>query len=205
MQIMSRKYYDCYMRGIIILAVLLFSQVSWSGDINLNYFMKEESSYFLPIVSYEKDKLYLESRYNYEDFETLSFFVGRSFTIDDQYDFVLIPMLGGAGGNSDGIIPAFEFSVQLGKFNLSSQQEYLINLDSQDASFFYVWSDLTYEMLDWLNIGLSLQRLRPYQSTSDVDYGAFIGVQQSAWSFDYYYYLLGENDSMNILSLNYVY
>jgi hypothetical protein len=191
----SRKWF-------LFLALISFPAFA---DINLNYFVTEDSSYLLPILSNENDKLYMEARYNYEDFDTASLFVGRRFRLSDKLDFDIVPMIGGATGNTDGVIPGLEFSVRWGKFWLSSEQEYLIDLNDNNHSFFYVWSDFGYDLFDWLTVGLSLQRLKPFKTSSEVDYGAFLSFQRTQWSFAIYNYVLDEDDSMNILSLNYAF
>ena len=73
------------------------------------YFLPEEAD--LPALTATadyKEKLHLELRYNYENRNAVSGFVGRTLTAGNKLSMSATPMLGLMAGSSNGFIPALE-------------------------------------------------------------------------------------------------
>src|SRR4051812_15411399 len=60
---------------------------------------------YMPVMQYQHAKnWYAEARYNYEDQETFSLYLGKAFTIGkNDLRGSLVPMLGGSVGRFSGI------------------------------------------------------------------------------------------------------
>jgi hypothetical protein len=58
--------------------------------------------------------LHLETRYNYENLETGSAWVGYNFSGGEKLKWEFTPMLGGVFGNTTGVAPGYEFRLPIG-------------------------------------------------------------------------------------------
>jgi hypothetical protein len=92
---------------IIAAPQVLFAQKEAADSTNKNwsyslsgfyYFLPEEDNIFLPIFTADYKSLHLESRYNYEDLNTVSAFAGWRFETGNNFQFAATPMLGMAFG-----------------------------------------------------------------------------------------------------------
>ena len=86
------------------------------------------------------------------------------------------------------------------KFDISSENEYVVNIDDRTANFFYTWSELGYSPLQWLRVGLVGQRTRAYQTPLDVQRGFFVGVSHKNLDFTTYVFNPGWADLTTVLA-----
>jgi hypothetical protein len=140
------------------------------------YFLPHEDNYVLPIVTADRDALHLEGRYNYEDRNTGSGFVGWTFEAGDRVKVDLTPMFGGVFGATNGVAPALEFALSWGRLEVDSEGEYVIPFDDEDSSYFYNTSEVSVRATDWLRGGVTTQRTRTFHSPRDVQRGFLAGV-----------------------------
>src|SRR5262249_42322350 len=150
------------------------------------YFVPEERDYGQPTVTADHGALHLEARYNYEDFDTGSAWVGWTCGFGERLRFDGTLMAGGVFGATDGIAPGYRLSVTLGRFELYSESEYVFVVADSTDSFFYNWSQLGYSPLDWLSVGLVTQRTRAYHTDLDVQRGFFVGFTWKSWDLSVY-------------------
>jgi hypothetical protein len=59
---------------------------------------------------------------------------------------------------------------------LYGENEYVVDLNNREDSFFYNWSELTLAPADWFRFGLVTQRTRVYQSDREIQRGVLAGV-----------------------------
>jgi hypothetical protein len=180
-----------------IAALLLFSQPvlgqapapavkQWSFYASaLGYVLPEGASYAAPVLTADRDKLHLEARYNYEALGTGSLWIGRNFSVGNSNTLELTAMLGGVFGKSDGIAPGLRAAVQVHKFGVESEIEYLIEVDRSD-SFFYSWTEVYYAPREWVRVGAVVQRTKAYQTQFDVQRGVLAGVSWKRLDFTTY-------------------
>ncbi len=154
-----------------------------------------------PILTADKNKLHLESRYNYEDVRTFSEFVGRNFMVDGKISGKITPILGVVAGRSNGIAPGIEFDLQYRKWNFTSESEYLVEVNDKTSNFGYTWTELTYSPKDWYWFGISIQRTRLYQTDLQVQKGLLVGFSRSIFSTNFYLWNLGFADPFFMLSV----
>jgi hypothetical protein len=148
----------------------------------------DESSYFSPIFYADKGVLHLEGRFNYEDRETGSVFVGRNFEAGENVTFTAVPIFGVVFGNTMGVAPGAEIEIAWRRLALYSESEYLFDLEESGDSFLYTWSEATVAATDWLRAGLVVQRTRTYESGLDIQRGLLVELSRGKVSFGFHWF-----------------
>ena len=139
------------------------------------YFLPDDQHYVQPTVSVDRGRLHLESRYNYENLETGSAWLGANFSGGKTLEWEFTPMLGGVFGDTAGIAPGLQLSLSWWKLNLSSENEYVFDAGDRSDSFFYNWSELTLTPAGSFLFGLVTQRTRAYQTDREIQRGVMAG------------------------------
>lgn len=178
------------------------SDKTWVFNADVNFFFFTDDFFVLPVFKADKNKLHLEARYNYEDLETFSGWIGYNFSGGDEFSYVITPMVGAVVGTTHGIAPGMEFTLAYKKFELYSEMENVFDFNENENDFFYNWSDLTYAPTDWLWFGLSGQRTRLYQTDLEIQRGIFLGASRKQWEINTYLYNLGFDEPFFILTLS---
>src|SRR5262245_46169473 len=94
-----------------------------------------DSWYLQPTVRADHDWLHLESRYAYEDRNSISFFAGVNFEFGKRAKLALTPMVGGLLGDVDGVVPGLEASFEVWRLEAYAESEYVFDLDDSSAKF----------------------------------------------------------------------
>ena len=152
------------------------------------YIATGDKTYAQPTITADRNWLHLEARYNYEDLQTGSLWVGYNFRVGDKLSLEFTPMLGGVFGDTTGLAPGYKGSVSWWKLELYSEGEYVYAPGSSADSFFYNWSELTFSPVDWFRFGIVTQRTRVYASDRDIQRGPLFGF--SFRQFDLAAYVL---------------
>ena len=139
------------------------------------YFLKESGDYVQPTFTADRGRLHLEARYNYEDLETGSAWVGVTFGGGEKLTWEVTPMVGGVFGNSTGVAPGYKGTLGWWKLGLYTEGEYLIDPGDRSANFFYSWSEFTLSPNDWFRVGVVEQRTHAYESAREVQWGLLAG------------------------------
>ena len=129
-----------------------------------------------PTITADRQWLHLEARYNYEDLETGSLWVGYNFSVGDKIRLNIAPMLGGVFGRTTGVAPGLRGSLRWWRLELYGEGEYVFNTRERANSFFYLWSELTLSPVDWLRVGPVVQRTRVDDSELDIQRGFLVGL-----------------------------
>jgi hypothetical protein len=130
----------------------------------------------------DREWLHLEARFNYEDRETGSLWIGYNFSGGETVEWELTPILGGVFGNTTGIAPGYEGSLSWRMLEFYSEGEYVITDDSSER-FLYNWSELTLAPAEWFRFGLVTQRTRAYQTNRDIQRGLLVGFSYKQADF----------------------
>jgi len=182
--------------GIVVLAMLLSAgpvtgqvaepdsgapsgpktEPEWALSASVFTYFTPDRNYLQPTFTADRGPLHLQLRYNYENHETGSAWIGYKFQAGSGIELEFTPAVGGVFGKTDGIAPGWSFSLGYRRLKLYSESEYLFDLNSKSDNFFYTWSELTYSIKDWLRAGLAAQRTRAYQTDVDVQRGLTAGV-----------------------------
>jgi hypothetical protein len=173
--------------SLIFLALLVGSEAqaqdslpppAWSVDASLWAYIVPDSPDFLSVtVLADHDWLHLEGRYNYEAIETASFWVGYNFRVDRKISLFFTPMVGGLVGSIDGAAPGYELTIDWWKLEFDSSSEYVIDFDDSSENFFYTWSQLGIFPVEWLQLGVAVQRTQAYESPRDIQRGLFASAE----------------------------
>jgi hypothetical protein len=135
----------------------------------------DDREYVQPTFMADRGWLHLETRYNYENLETGSVWLGYNLSFGKKLVLEATPMLGGVFGNTTGIAPGYRFTLTYWKLELSSEGEFVFDTGNSEGSFFYTWSELSLSPVDWFRFGIAGQRTRAYQTDVDIQRGLFIG------------------------------
>jgi hypothetical protein len=152
----------------------------------MGYVVPDSRDYVQPTITADRDWLHLEARYNYENLETGSAWLGYNFSGGKKLAWEITPMLGGVFGNTTGIAPGYEGTLSWWKLELYSESEYVLDTGDPSGNFFYNWSELTLAPTEWLRFGLVTQRTRAYQTDRDIQRGLLVGLSYKKLSFTAY-------------------
>ena len=175
---------------------------TWDFSADANFYFFSDDFILLPIFRADKNALHLEARYNYEDMETFSGWVGYNFSGGNEFEYTITPMIGGVAGRTKGIAPGIEITLSYKGFELYSEGEYLFDSESTENNFYYNWADFTYSPTDWLWFGISGQRTRLYQTDLEIQRGFLIGGSLKNWELSGYLYNLGFDDPFFLLGVS---
>lgn len=147
---------------------------AWSFDASLwGYIVPEDDDYLQPTVIANHHWLHLEGRYNYEAPQTGSAWFGYNLSTGNKVTLELTPMAGVVIGGVTGAAPGYELTVGWWKLEFASEGEYVFDFGDSENNFFYNWSQLGISPVDWLQLGISIQRTRAYQTERDIQRGFF--------------------------------
>ena len=135
-----------------------------------------QSGYFSAIVTADKGPLHLEAHWAYEDRDTLSLFLGKTFPIAGDLTGTVTPRLGVAGGDSSGLIPAVNLALDWNKLSFYTDFEYMIGLSSDTSDFLYSWTELQWEFSPRFSAGIVGQRTHVYAQDLEVDHGLLFSM-----------------------------
>jgi hypothetical protein len=161
------------------------------------YIVPDSREYVQPTIMADHGWLHLEARYNYEDLETGSTWVGYNLSGGEKFTWEFKPMLGGVFGNTTGIAPGYKGSLSWWKLTLYAESEYVVDTGDSSESFFYNWSELTLAPLDWFRFGLVTQRTRVYQTDRELQRGILAGFSYK--HFDLATYVFNPDESKPVV------
>lgn len=176
----------------------------WNFSADINFYLIPTDFFVLPVFRADKDWLHLEARYNYEDRETFSGWIGYNFMggNDRNFEYTITPMAGGVVGLSNGIAPGLEMMLTYKNFELYSEAEYYFDFETSENNFLYNWTDLTYSPLDWLWVGISGQRTRLYKTDLDIQRGLLIGAGIKQFELTSYFFNIVSDYPFVLLTLS---
>jgi hypothetical protein len=166
---------------------------AWSFSASAStYIVSDDQEYVQPTFSADRGWLHLEARYNYENLETGSAWVGYNFSGGKKLGWEFTPLLGGVVGNTTGIAPGYNLSLTYWKFEFSSEGEFVFDTGDSEGNFFYNWSELSVSPVDWFRFGLVGQRTRVYQTDVDIQRGLLVGFSYKEMDFTTYVFNLDQ-------------
>jgi hypothetical protein len=155
----------------------LTAEPQWTTSLSTYWIEPPYSSGYLSGVLYaDRGSLHLEAHWAYEDRDTLSLFVGKSFPLAGDIAGSFTPRIGIAGGDSDGIVPAMALDLGWKSLSFSTDIEYMIGTSSETRDYLYSWSELSWAMTEKFSVGLVAQRTNVFDQYLSVDRGFFFGM-----------------------------
>jgi hypothetical protein len=165
------------------------------------YLVPDSRDYVQPTITADRDGLHLEARYNYENLETGSAWVGYNFGGGEKLAWEFTPMLGGVFGNTTGIAPGYKGSLSWWKLELYSEGEYVFDTGDSSGNFFYNWSELTLAPVEWFRFGMVTQRTRAYKTDRDIQRGLLVGLSYRKVDFTTYVFNPDESRPIVVLAV----
>ena len=165
------------------------------------YIVPESRDYVQPTLTADRDWLHLETRYNYENLETGSAWLGYNFSGGSKVAWEFTPMLGAVFGDTTGIAPGYKGSLSWWKLELYSEGEYVFDTTHSSGNFFYNWSELTLAPVEWFRFGMVTQRTRAYQTDRDIQRGFLVGFSHRKLSFTTYVFNPDESKPTIVLGV----
>jgi hypothetical protein len=165
------------------------------------YVIPHSTSYVSPTVMADRGWLHLEGRYNYENLQTGSLWMGYNFTVTDKPELKLTPMIGGVFGRKNAIAPGYLCTFNYKAIALFSQGEFVFDMHEKAGSFFYTWSELSYAPAGWFRAGIVAQRTKAYQTGLSVQRGFLVGISHNKLDFTTYVFNLGWTDPTVVIAL----
>jgi hypothetical protein len=176
----------------------------WAFSFNISgYIVPHDRSYASPTLSADREHLHFGARYNYEDKETGSIWVGYNLSIGDKLVLEATPMIGGVFGNTTGVAPGYLASLRWKKIELSTEGEYVLDTRDSAGNFFYSWMELTYSPREWYRAGLVAQRTKAYHTSLDIQRGLLVGFSHKKFDFTTYVLNAGWTDPTVVLSFGF--
>ena len=165
------------------------------------YVLPDEEDFVQPTFRADRGLFHFETRYNYEDRESVSVFAGANFAFGSKVEVSLVPMVGALVGRTDGVVLGFEADVTVGPFEAYGEAEYVVDLGASSSSFFYMWSELSLWPTEWLRAGFVTQRTRVYQTDRDIQRGLLVGFAWKKLDGTVYFFNPGADDFFTVVSL----
>ncbi|MBS0454478.1 MAG: hypothetical protein JSS14_24550 [Proteobacteria bacterium] len=164
--------------------------------------IRNGDSYTSAIFTADRGALHLEARYNYESVGARSAFVGWNFSGGSEggLSWELTPMLGGAWGTTDAVVPGLKATVGLGRFDFYTEIEY-VRPDDQSSRYLYAWNEFGFKPAEWLRMGAAVQRTRAYGGDRSAQVGPFAQVTWSHFTLGGYWFNPGASDQVVVMSL----
>jgi hypothetical protein len=147
----------------------------WSGSVTGYYYaMRDEPKFGVGVGILDRGSLHFEGRYNYEERDSGSAFVGWKFAGGDTLTYEVTPIIGALFGAARGVIPGVEASLAWRSFDVYVEAEYVRDLADSSASYFYSWNELGWKPAEWLRLGFVGERTRTVDTGRGYQPGAFV-------------------------------
>jgi hypothetical protein len=164
------------------------------------YFTPFDDDFVQPTVEADRHHLHFELRYNYEDLETASAWVGYNLSAGSEVSLDFKPMVGVAFGQTAGLAPGFQAFLTWRALELSSESEHFLDAGNDYESFFYTWSELTLSFGGRVTTGVAVQRTRAYESARETQRGLLLGAGVDRWGAVLYVFDPDTADPTYVLS-----
>ena len=176
---------------------------AWSASVTgFSYLLPGQDDVAVAVATAEKGSLHLEARYQYEAPDSGSLFAGWKFSGGGDVTWEATPILGGVFGGKNGISPGLEAAVAYGIADLYVEAEYVFDLEVEEDSFAYAWSELGFAPWEWMRLGLVGQRTTVYRSERDIQRGLFAQLAYRRATVGFYLFNPDDGDTrFAVLSL----
>lgn len=181
----------------------LSSGQSKSGIENYHYMGKRMNYIWAPVVHNLTEKgMYTEMRYNYEELNTASLYVGKKFNAKGTLESSFTPAAGIVAGRYTGASVALNTELSYKNIFFNSQAQYTVSADRTADNFYYNWSDLYYMSLPWLFTGITMQQTGLCNNAMKTQTGLLMGVTKGKWTVPVYMFNVLNDQKYFIVGIN---
>jgi hypothetical protein len=165
------------------------------------YSVPHETDFLQPSVTADRGRLHLGARYNYEEQDTASVWMGGNFSGGQALWWEVTPMVGLVFGDVGAIAPGYSGSVGWWKLELYSEGDWVPDTSDSSESYTYSWSELALAPVDWFRFGIVTQRTRVYESERDLERGWFLGFSYEMVDLTAYVLDPDESDPTSVFAV----
>jgi len=174
----------------------------WRNEISIStYFGQNTREFVNPTITADREWLHLEARYNYEALKTASTWLGYKFSMGEELELEFTPMLGGVVGDITGIAPGYEVWAKYKRIEFYTEGEYFIDAAIHAGNFFYTWSELSYAPVEWLKVGVVIDRTKVIDTEAEIRRGPMIAYTRGDYEFKAYWLQPGSYDSTVVFAV----
>ena len=172
-----------------------FEQYYYSGN--------RGTSSIVPKVYYQsKNNWYGEVRYNYEELETFSVNIGKTFSKEGMISYSVTPIAGAMAGKLNGGSVGVNSELNYRNLFFSSESEYIFSTEGRNANFLFNWSELGYQVTGRIYTGLALQLTHVYKTANIWEPGIMVGFSFNKFTFPLYAFSPLTNKKYFVLGIN---
>lgn len=161
---------------------------------------RQGASYASGIFSADHRQLHIEARANYEAMHSQSAFIGWTFSGGEKIHVSATPIVGVVAGEAHGPIAGLEASVGVGRLDYYLEAEYLPAHGGR-SGYLYAWSELAYRPVEWIRLGIAMQRTRIYGGDRDIRPGGLLQLTVRNGTAGVYWFNPGADSQVVMLSL----
>ncbi len=133
-----------------------------------------------------KHNWYIESDINYEQLNTFSLYIGKTFTENDEFAYSVTPVIGGVMGSMKGVVIGLNTEMSYKKIQFTSQSHFVFSFKNNDTDLLSNWMELGYRVIGRTLMGLSMQTSVFGAINMKLEAGAFIRFSIKKWDFPIY-------------------
>jgi hypothetical protein len=196
--------YKIYFLIATLITLVYTSQAQHAGKIEMyRYMANGVPSLLQPTAHFQSAKnWYIEGRYNYEDVQTFSLYVGKNISGGKDLEFSITPMIGYSIGKFNGVSLAGNLDLDWEGFYFSSQSQYSKSINTADDNFLFSWSEIGYSITDHVFTGISAQYTRQ-MGENYMEAGILAGVSLGKLEIPLYMFNPFRKNQNFILGLSY--
>jgi hypothetical protein len=154
----------------------------------------DDDAFVSPIVDADRGALHLEARYNYEDLQTGSLFIGRTLEFGKGVAGTIVPLLGLVLGRTDAVAPGVNLDLAWRGIAFSTESEVIIDLHDPNHIFLYSWLETTFAVAGGLRLGVVGQHTKTYETGLDLQRGPMIELSRGRGWLGFYWFNLDRPD-----------
>lgn len=152
---------------------------------------------------YQKDKLYVEGRHNYEAPNSFSLYMGRSYEKKAAFSYFVCPMAAIVWGGLTGGSVGLNTDVSYKKISFNMQAQYTFSISDRSENYLYSWSEFGYQIGRKVNVGILTQHTKPLCLKASVKSGFYAKFQFGNLIFPLYIFDLNSNTRSVVLGINF--
>jgi hypothetical protein len=169
------------------------------------YIQQQEPLTPVPLVYFQTSKSwYAELRYNYEELQTFSIYLGKNFSGGENFSYSFTPIAGRIMGDMNGYSIGLNTDLEYKKLFFSSQSQYSASVNDRHQNFFFAWSELGYKPLKWFYAGVALQNTHVHKTNAKCEPGLLVGLEFDRLSVPVYALSPASENRYFIIGINFI-
>ncbi|WP_046366960.1 hypothetical protein [Flavihumibacter petaseus] len=162
---------------------------NWTfGASGYYYVVPGEQNTLTFITTADRGRFHMEGRFNYEDRNTASLFGGYTLSWGNKLRLEATPMLGIAFGQTNGLVPAIEWTLSWRKLEYYAETEAVLDFTGEENWFLYTWGTLSIQAFRNFQTGFVYQRTRLYNSDYSIQKGCYAAYSFKSLTPGLYYF-----------------